>query len=44
MERIENPRIEPRRESVAVELKVRDSTAPPTRADLALDHGVNTDV
>jgi LacI family transcriptional regulator len=31
MERIENPRIEPRHESVPVELKVRDSTAPPPR-------------
>ena len=31
MERIENPRIEPRHESVPVALKVRDSTAPPPR-------------
>ena len=31
LERIENPRIAPRHESVPVELKVRDSTAPPPR-------------
>ena len=31
MERIENPRIEPRHESVPVALKVRDSTRPPPR-------------
>jgi LacI family transcriptional regulator len=31
MERIENPRIEPRHESVPVALKVRDSTGPPRR-------------
>ena len=31
MERIENPRIEPRHESVPVALKIRDSTGPPPR-------------
>jgi LacI family transcriptional regulator len=31
MERIENPSIEPRHESVPVELKVRNSTGPPPR-------------
>ncbi len=31
LERIENPRIAPRHESAPVELKVRDSTAPPPR-------------
>ena len=29
MERIENPHIEPRHESLPVELKIRDSTGPP---------------
>jgi LacI family transcriptional regulator len=50
MERIENPRIEPRHESVPVELKVRDSTAPPRRRTggrprtaTRSAHGVNTD-
>ena len=31
MERIENPHIEPRHESVPVELKIRDPTGPPRR-------------
>lgn len=35
MERIENPHIEPRHESVPVELKVRDSTGPPPRRSAA---------
>jgi len=51
MGRIENPRIEPRHESVPVELKLRDSTAPPPRraggrprTATRSAHGVNTDV
>ncbi len=35
MERIENPRLEPRHESVPVELKVRNSTGPPPRRSTA---------